>query len=114
VITYTHQLIIGASGAITSQDADSGIVATKQGTAGQYLLQFSAGAKRIIAFDTVFLQSPAAIANGFPAFILTDNLTAGSKNGQLVIQFVRGDTYAAADVANPSTIILSFDLAEGI
>ena len=47
-IDFTHTMVIGATGAISSQDADSGVSASRV-SAGLYTLTFPAAYKKIIA-----------------------------------------------------------------
>jgi hypothetical protein len=112
VIGFTNRLVIGATGAITSQDAAAGFVVTRI-SPGLYTITFPVGYKRIVRKGVDFETTPTAIANGFPYNFLTNNLDSGTKVGTIQIQFMRGDTYAAAELVNPSTIVIWFELAEG-
>ena len=111
---YSHQIVVGAAGAISSQDTTSGITATKQATAGQYLLQFPCGYRKIICIWPMFFTAPGANTVGQSMYVLTDNLTTGSKNGQVVVQFTNASAGANADLANPSTVSFEIEVAGGV
>lgn len=114
VMTFAHQMTIGAAGAITTQDADSGVTAAKQGTAGQYLMTFPNAYKRIVEIDCGQIGANSAIANGAFVDFETNNLTAGTKAGTILMQWRRLDTLAAADVPNGAVLIFRCDVEEGI
>lgn len=114
---YIHRMVIGAAGAITSQDsaADSGIVAGPNGVAaGQYLLTVSGqgggktGVRQYLgAFATVQVPTGAgAVSGGIEVAMRDDNLDAGTRNNTCVIQFYLPSTLANTDVANGNTVYL--------
>jgi hypothetical protein len=113
-LSFTHRINVGAAGAISSQDTDSGVTAAKQGTAGQYLLTFPTGYKRICELDCIMIGANSAIANGAFVDYETNNLDAGTKAGNILMQWRRGDTLAAADVPNPCTLLLTVTVEEGV
>jgi hypothetical protein len=113
----SHRMVIGAAGAITSQDspADSGIVASLNGVAnGQYTLALSGtgGAKGYRQFLGVWatILGPTGAgafgAGGALGCMKDDNVDAGTRLGTVAYQFM--DTAAppiAAHVTSGYTVM---------
>src|SRR5262245_10731518 len=93
-IDFTHTMVIGATGAIGSQDADSGVSASRV-SAGLYTLTFPAAYKKLIGLSVIILGTGAA-GTGAIWEMASNNLTAGTKAGTIQILFRRTDTMAAA------------------
>lgn len=121
VRTFAHRMLIGASGAITAQDNDSGVVATKQGTAGQYLLQFPSAYKRICDLDTTFIGPLGANTTGFAVSYNSNNLetvpipgqSVGTKAGNILMNLSQTSN-ANADVPAGTVLIVHADLELGV
>lgn len=111
-IDFSHTMVIGATGAISSQDADSGVSASRV-SAGLYTLTFPAAYKKLIALSVLILGTGAA-GTGAVWELATNNLTAGTKAGTIQVQFRRTDTMAAADVPNPTTLTVELSVEEGV
>lgn len=114
VISFVHTVTVGAAGAVSSQDADSGVVATKQGTAGQYLLAFPSSYKKLVNCSYTFVGAIGATTTGSQMTVITNNLTAGTKNNQLTVQFTNISAGAAADVPNGTILIFYIDVEVGV
>jgi|SRR6185312_4622880 len=115
---FTHRLLIGAAGAIAGQDADSRVVATKQATAGQYLIQLPRGYKRITSIGATFIGNTGSVVPDWQ----TDNISSvpipggavGTPSlGQITLQF-RSSAGAATDVANGAVVILDIEVENGV
>ena len=111
---FVHTVTIGASGAISSQDADSGVVATKQGTAGQYILAFPNSYKKLENVSYTFVGPIGATSAGSQMTVITNNLTAGTKNNQLTVQFSNISAGAAADLPNGTIAIFYISIEVGV
>jgi hypothetical protein len=114
VLSFIHAVTIGASGAISSQDGDSGVVAAKQATAGQYTLTFPKAFKKLVNCSATFEGTIGATSTGSQLSVLTNNLTKGTKSGVLTVQWTNNSANAAADV--PSGVVLTYyiDVEVGI
>ena len=118
-ITFCHKMVIGATGAITSQDTDSGLVASRT-SAGLYVISVPAnpgvgtgpslGFKKLLDVNIVFVGAAGATTAGLPWTLTND----GTATGTWSVTFVRPDTNAAADVPNPTTLIVNIEVAEGL
>jgi hypothetical protein len=118
VFGFTHRVLIGASGAITGQDADSRVVLTKQGTAGQYKVQLPRGYKRFTSKDVDFTGN----TNSVVADWLTDQVTtvaipggsiAGTIDGSIILQ-LRNSAGAATDLPSTGTMTLRLEVENGV
>ena len=118
VTGFTHRMLIGAAGAITGQDADSRVVATKQGTAGQYILQLPRGMKRITGISATFIGNTGSVVADWQ----TDNIssvpipggTIGTPSlAQLTLQF-RNSAGTATDVASGAVVIIDLEFEVGV
>lgn len=117
VFAFKHRVLVGAAGAITGQDADSRVVATKQGTAGQYLIQLPRGYKRITSLDANFLGNTGSVDDDW----LTDNITsnpvpgasAGTTAGNILLQ-LRNSAGAATDIASGAIMYLTIEVENGV
>lgn len=110
-VKFLHRVVLGASGAIASQDPanESGIVATKTATeVGRYTLQLPVGptgfkyrklnwvdAKIVGADDTAYTT-----ANGLNVLLRDNDIDGGALDGTIDVQFCRTDTGADAEVEN--------------
>jgi hypothetical protein len=119
---YIHRMVIGAAGAITSQDPapDSGIVAALNGVAsGQYLLTVSGqggsktGVRQFLGVKaTVQVPTGAgAVAGGLDVALRDNNMDAGTKNNTCVVQFFLPSTLANTDVTSGNTVYLTLTVA---
>lgn len=114
---FSHRMLIGASGAITGQDADSRVVATKQGTAGQYLIQLPSGYKRITDLGSFFIGNTGSVVPDW----ITDNITiipvpgatVGAKTGNILLQF-RNSAGAATDIASGTIVTINIEVEVGV
>ena len=115
---FTHRVLVGAAGAIAGQDADSRVTATKQATAGQYIMQLPRGYKRIADIGCTFIGNTGSIVPDF----ITDNITSvaipggtvGTPSlGQITLQF-RNSAGAATDIANGAVFIFSIMVENGV
>lgn len=111
-ITFSHAMVIGATGAISSQDADSGVSASRV-SAGLYTLTFPTAYRKLVGTSVTILGTGAAGTGAIWEFA-SNNLTAGTRAGTLQVQFRRTDTMAAADVPNPTTLTIEVSVEEGI
>ena len=119
-ITFCHQMTLTAAGVITTQDTDSGLTATKQGTAGQYVIAPPApsgvgtaptgGYKKTLDFNVVLIGAAGATTAGLP-WTLTVNTPA---TPTWTIQFIRPDTNAAADLPSGMIVIFNIEVSEGL
>lgn len=112
-----HRVVVGAAGAITSQDAasDSGIVATLNGVAvGQYTLALSGtgGSKGYRQFLGVFatILGPTGAgafgAGGNDGFMRDNNVDAGTRLGTVAYQFTNNAAPpVATDVTSGYTVM---------
>jgi hypothetical protein len=121
-ITYMHRMVIGAAGAITSQDpaSDSGIVATYNGVtaAGQYILTVTGvglsktGFRQYLGSDAM-VQIPSgagAITGGYTMCMRDDNMDAGTRNNTCIVQFL-SSAGANADIASGNTVYIQLTVA---
>lgn len=112
VIFFSHTMVIGATGAISSQDTDTGITAARV-SPGLYTLTFPCPYKKLVYFN-VSLGTTGAAGTAATWEYLNNNLTAGTKAGTIQIQGRRTDTMVAADVANPTTLTVLIGVEEGV
>jgi hypothetical protein len=107
-------MVLGAAGAIGSQDADSGVSAVRV-SAGLYTLTFPAAYKKLIkVVPTIVGTGAAGTGSVMELPLATQLLTAGTKVGTLQVLFKRSDTMVAADLPNPTTLILDVTVEEGV
>jgi hypothetical protein len=117
VFAFAHRVLVGASGAITGQDADSRVTATKQGTAGQYLIALPRGYKKITSKVVDFLGNTGSVVADW----LTDNITsqpvpgatAGTTAGTILLQ-LRSSAGAATDLASGGIMTIRFEVENGV
>lgn len=122
-ISLSHRIQVGAAGAITAQDNDTGITAAKQGAAGTYLLTMPNGFKRIVELDCAFVGAMGAVTTGCTFDWETDNITiigipggaaVGTKAGNILLVFRRSDTNAVADVPSGTVLIPQITVEVGV
>lgn len=121
VVWYSTNLTVGAAGAISAQDgvSASGILLTKQGTAGQYLLQLyptgptAPNPKSIVELGCEMIGAPSGAAVGQTFAWLTNNITAGTKAGNILLQ-AYNLTPAAANVDNGNILVINIGLDYGL
>lgn len=117
--TFVHRFAVGASGAISAQD-NVGVTATKQGTAGQYLLQFPQSYKRIVSIGATFIGPVGANTTGSWYTFLTNQLELlpvtgnGSSAGNIILQWLNLSASAAADVPSGTVIVVTAELELGV
>ena len=112
VVDFSHTMNIGATGAISSQDADSGVSASRV-SAGLYTLTFPAAYKKIVDWS-VGITGTGAAGTAATWELASNNLTAGTKAGTIQILGRRTDTMVAADVPNPTVMTVFFSVEEGV
>lgn len=114
-IAYNHRFVVGASGAVSSQDSlqDSGLQAfVKTGTAGRYTItlsdrprQLRRGTATIIGPDTA---AYGAVSAALPCIWRDDDLAT---DGTIEIQFVNASTnWTDADLPSGTIVILDFSV----
>jgi len=117
-VRFTHRVLVGASGAITGQDAKSRVTLTKQGTAGQYKVQLPRGYRAIVDIGCTFIGNTGSLVPDFQ----TDQITteaipggtiAGTIDGTIILQF-RNSAGTATDLPNPCTFIVSIMVEGGV
>jgi hypothetical protein len=113
VFKFVHTLLIGAAGAITSQDADSGVVAAKQGGAGLYTLTFPAAYKKITGLGWSAI-GVLTTGTGNQADWENNNLDGGTKAGTIQIQFRKNTDMSVADVPSGIVLKLEIEVEEGV
>lgn len=117
---FSHRVAIGASGAISAQDADSGIVATKNGTAGNYTLQFPRSFKRIVSIGATFIGPVGVNTTGSWYTFLTNQLEvnpvtgSGSSAGNIILQWLNLSASSAADVPSGTVFIVTAEVEFGV
>jgi len=117
VVMYSGSFTVGASGAVSAQDgvAASGVLVTKQGTAGQYLLQLypltpAPQGRYIVELGAEMIGAPSASTVGQYFGWLTDNITAGTKAGNILLQAYNASSAAAnIDSGNKVVFMISVD-----
>lgn len=116
--------VTSTNGALVAASSDSPMfILTKVGSkAGRYLVQFvdskgspvvylkCTGFKATLLTDDADAAYPAANGHGCHLRNATPALTTIQTNGQLLVQFVRDDTHADAEVADGCGFILEFDV----
>lgn len=115
-----HSILIGAAGAITSQDSAlvSGIVAVKTAAkTGRYTLTLPQAYKTWLGGDIGILASDdanyGANTTGLQGFFRDNDIDGGAKDGTIEIQFVQG-TYADAEVPSGFTVKIRIDVEVGV
>ena len=120
----SHKVVLGADGAISSQDgrADSGIQAAKTGSeTGRYTFTY-AGSRTVRRFGGAFvtLVGPddavfGAIAKGFTHFWRDNDWDGGAKDGTVELQFVTtgATNYDDAELPDSTTFYAVFFVEEG-
>src|SRR3990172_9720255 len=110
VTEFFHRIVLGASGAIASQDAPpvSGIVATKTGSeVGRYTLQLPSKYRRLLDVHATILGTDdaalGAATTGSFSYVRDNDIDAGAADGTIELQFMQV-SYADAEVTNDLTI----------
>ena len=111
-VDYTHTVAIGATGAVGTQDTDSGVSIARV-SAGLYTLTFPCGYKKWIS-SAVTIFGTGAAGTGSVWEWASNNLTAGTKAGTVQLQFRRSDTMVAADLPNPTSLTIEVSVEEGV
>src|SRR5262245_20903746 len=111
--TFLHSITIGASGAVTTQDADSGVSAVKNAGAGLYDLTLPSAVKKFVSGHVTFIGT-LTTGTGNQYDWETNNLDAGTKAGTIQLQFRRNDTMAVADVPSGVVIRLRIEVEMGV
>lgn len=113
---FYHRVVLGAAGAIASQDApaDSGIVATKTATeTGRYTLQMPSKYRRLLwAQGTIIGPDDAVLGantTGYGSFVRDNDIDGGAADGTVEIQFTQ-TSYADAEVANNLTLLFRVEV----
>jgi len=110
---FIHQFTVGASGAISSQDAQnvSGLVASKDAAAGRYLLTGPAGTGfRSFKGGFACLTGPAtaqygAISVGLDSIMRANHMDDRTNPPTFYLQFVGSSTnFADADVPSGTVV----------
>jgi len=100
VVGFAHKVTLGATGALSSQEAasDTGIVCSARVSAGRYTLtlpskyrKFYGGVVSVIGPDTAVY---GAKTKGLDYFFRADDVDANNKDGTVELQFVNPSTDA--------------------
>jgi hypothetical protein len=120
VVWYSASFTVGASGAVASQDgaAVSGLVVTKQGTAGQYLIQLqpttpAPSGRYIVELGAEMIGAPSATTVGQYFAWLTNNITAGTKAGNILLQAYNASS-VAANIDSGNVLVLNIGVDFGL
>ena len=120
VVYYGGSFTVGASGAISAQDgiAVSGLLFTKQGTAGQYLVQLypttpAPSGRYIVSLDAMMIGAPSGAAVGQSFAWLTNNITAGTRAGNILLQ-AYNLTPAAANIDSGNVVVVKLAIDFGL
>ena len=114
---FLHTIVLGAGGAIASQDApaDSGVVATKTaGEIGRYTLQFPKGYRKFHGGTAIVVGPDDAVygakTKGNNAILRDVDIDGGALDGTVELQFLNPSTdatnYIDAEVPDSLTIYL--------
>jgi|SRR5882724_3103282 len=115
VTYFAHELLVGAAGAITTQDAQalSGVVATKQAGVGLYTYDLSNAFRKVVELSAEFIGALGAVTTGCVYSWINNNIDRGTKSGTIQLQWVRSDTNAIADVPNGTIVLVTIGVATG-
>lgn len=118
---YYHRVVLGAGGAISSQDAItvSGMTATKTGgEVGRYTLQLARPYKRLLFVDAKVLGTDDAAygANtlGLHVLLRDNDVDSGAADGTVEVQFLSTAAYADAEVADSVTLLIEVTIADDV
>lgn len=124
VIFFSHSVTTGASGAIASQDDIAGtglgaVVAKTATKTGRYTITLPKAYKKLVSMAVALIgpDDAAYAANnqsGLAAVWRDNDIDGGAKDGTIELQFVRGDTYADAELPNNTAFKFTIVVAEGI
>lgn len=123
VVHFIHTVVLGSSGAISSQDAAnvSGIVATKTATkTGRYTLQLPSKYRKFHGgFACVTGPDDAvygAKTKGLPCFLRDNDVDGGAADGTVELQFANPSTDATnyIDAELPDSLTFTVHLWVGI
>lgn len=113
---FFHRVVLGAGGAIASQDApaDSGVVATKTATkTGRYTLQLPSKYRRLLWVNAAVIGTDDAAyttAKGLNSFVRDNDVDGGAADGTVEVQFNRTDTAADAEVIDSATLLFRVEV----
>jgi len=112
VAWFIHTITIGASGAISSQDAaaDSGVVAAKASQAGRYTLTFPGkGFRKFQGAYTILIGDATnqfgAVSVGFDSLCRAEHIDDATNPPTVIVQFVNSSTnYTDADLPSGTVV----------
>ena len=113
LVFLNSRVVLGTSGAITSQDSskDSGFTVTKTGSeVGRYTIALDKNYNRVCSVDAIVIgQDDAAYTagKGLIALLRDDDTGRGAGDGTIEIQFVDPATSADAEVENSANLLIS-------
>jgi len=120
VVWYNGSFTVGAAGAISSQDgvSASGVLVTKQGTAGQYLIQLypltpAPAGRYLIELGAMMIGAPSASTVGQNFGWLTNNITAGTKAGNILLQ-AYNQSSVAANIDSGNVVVFNIGVDFGL
>ncbi len=119
VVYWGTCITIGAAGAITTQCllSEAGIVVTKQATAGQYLIQtypLNQKGRTLVQLDCAMIGAPSATNVGQTFGWLTDNITAGTGAGNILLQAYNLSAAAAANIDSGNKLVITLAVDYGL
>lgn len=120
VMWYSGSFTVGAAGAVSAQDgvAVASVLVTKQATAGQYLLQLypltpAPYGRYIIELGAEMIGAPSGVGVGQVFGWLTNNITAGTKAGNILLQAYNTSS-AAANIDNGNVVVYNLGIDFGL
>lgn len=118
-VLLRNEIVIGASGAVTSQTAykDGGIVAAKAAQAGRYTLSINPGYGKIHrrgANLTIGDTAAATLADGNEIVWRDNDIGEGAKDGTIEVQLLRSDTMADANATSGSKLEVWLEVECGL
>ena len=112
LVPLFNRVVLGASGAVSSQDSakDAGFVVTKTAAkTGRYTLTFDKNYNRVEFIDARVIgadDSAYTTAKGIDFFLRDDDVGRGAGDGTIEIQFARSDTEADAAIEDSREILI--------
>lgn len=124
VLSFFATVIIGAAGAISSQDKSEATgmaqIVKTAAQVGRYTITlperyktFLKGVVTIIGPNSAAYNG-AANTSGLMVIFRADDIDANNKDGTIELQFVQASTYSDAELPNPTTFIVEIVVSEGV
>jgi len=109
-VTIWHKLVLGSTGAITTQSQKNGVSAARTNT-GLYKFTFNTQYAELLEVTVTPVAASYAQTGGKEPLVTDDSLNDSAEKW-VVVQLVRSDTNAAAEAPNSAVLLFKFVVAQ--